>query len=71
VLPWAAPPPKLVEQAGDGARVAAALGALALELVDLLDREDRDDEIVVLEFEDSVRIVKKNVGVEDVVFLHS
>ena len=34
---------QLVEEPGDLARVAAALGAFALELVDLLDAEDRDD----------------------------
>jgi hypothetical protein len=61
----------IVEQPSDGARVPSTLRALALELIDLLDREDRDDQIIVLEFEDRVRIVKKNVGIEDVVFLHS
>jgi tetratricopeptide (TPR) repeat protein len=41
-----------------------------LELVDLLDRENRDDEIVVLKLEDRVRIVEQDVRVEDVVLLH-
>ena len=62
---------KLVEQARDRARVAPALRALALELVDLLDDVDRDDDVVVLEPEDGVRVVEEDVRVEDVVLLHS
>ena len=62
--------PQIVEEARDGAGVAAALGPLALELVDLLDREDGDDDVVVLELEDRVRVVEQDVGVEDVVLLH-
>ena len=62
---------ELVEEARDRARVAAALGALALELVDLLDHVDRDDDVVVLELEDGVRVVEEDVRVEDVVLLHS
>ena len=61
---------EIVEEPRDGASVAPALRALPLELVYLLDRVDGDNEIVVLEFEDGVRIVKKNVCIEDVVFLH-
>ena len=60
---------EIVEQARDGARVAAALGAFALELVDLLDDVDRDDDVVVLEPEDGVRVVEQDVRVEDVVLL--
>src|SRR5262249_11082612 len=36
----------------------------------LFDDVDRDDDVVVLEPEDRVRIVQKDVRVEDVVFLH-
>src|SRR5205807_607157 len=71
--PWRAScpgPAELVEESGDGAGVAAALRSLPLELVDLLDGEDGDDEIVVLELEDGVRVVEQDVRVEDVVFLH-
>ena len=46
---------QIVEEANDVARVAAALRALALELVDLLDDVDRDDDVVVVEPEDRVR----------------
>ena len=67
----AAPLAKLVEQARDRAGVAAPLRALALELIDLLDHVDRDDDVVVLEPEDGVGVVKQDVGVEDVVLLHS
>ena len=61
---------EVVEEPRDVARVAPALGALALELVDLLDRVDRDDEIVVLELEDRLRVVQEHVRIEDVVLLH-
>ena len=51
-------------------RVAPALVRLALELIDLLDHVDRDDQVVVLELVDRVRVVEKDVRVEDVVLLH-
>ena len=62
---------ELVEQSRDRPGVAPALGAFALELVDLLDHVDRDDDVVVLEAENGLRIVKEDVGIEDVVLLHS
>ena len=71
--PFESEPPvlaEIVEEARDRARVAAALRALALELVDLLDDVDRDDDVVVLEPEDRVRVVEQDVRVEDVVLLH-
>ncbi len=46
---------QLVEEARDVPRVAPALRALALELVDLLDDVDGDDDVVVLEPEDRAR----------------
>ena len=48
-------------------RVAAQLGEVALELVDLLDDVDGDDDVVVFELEEGPRIVEQDVGVEDVV----
>ncbi len=50
--------PKLVEQPGDRASVPAALGPLALELIDFFDHVDGDDDVVVLEPENGVRVVK-------------
>src|SRR5438552_9809899 len=52
------------------ARVPTALRTLSLELVDLLDDVDRDDDVVVVEPENRVRIVEEDVRVEDVVLLH-
>ena len=49
-------------------RILAAFGGFALELIDLLDDLDRDQNMVFLEVENRVRIVKENVGVKDVVF---
>ena len=54
----------------DGAGVAAPLRSFALELVDLLDGEDRDDEIVVLELEDRVGSWSRTLASKDVVLLH-
>jgi hypothetical protein len=48
--------------------VAPALRGLLLELIDLLDDEDRDDDLVVGEREDGARIVNQNVRVENEVF---
>lgn len=59
-----------VEQASDGAGAPSTLGAFAFEFVDLFNGVDRNNEVVVLEFEDGVGIVKKDVGVENVVFPH-
>ena len=52
------------------AGIATALRPFALELVDLLEDEDRQDDDVVFELEDRSRVVKKDVRVEDVVFSH-
>jgi hypothetical protein len=62
---------KLIEDPCDLARVAPALGALAFELVDLLDAVNRDDDVVVLEAKDRAGVVEENVRVEDVILLHS
>src|SRR5258708_371557 len=50
--------------------ISPALGALAFELVDFLDDINGNDDVVVFEFEDGLRVVQKDVGVEDVVLLH-
>jgi hypothetical protein len=60
-----------VEQARDRARVSTPLVRVAFELIDLFDHVDRQDQIVVLEFEDCVWVVEQDVGVEDVVFSSS
>ena len=59
-----------VEQPSDGARTSTAFGPFAFELVDFFDGVDRNDQIVVLELEDRLRIVKEDVCVENVVFPH-
>ncbi len=48
--------------------VAATLGGLFLELVDLLQHEDRNHHIVVGELEHGPRIVDEDVCIEDEVF---
>src|SRR5207248_106715 len=58
---------KGVEIARDLPRVAAQLGEIALELVDLPEEVDGDDDVVVFELEEGPRIVEQDVGVEDVV----
>ena len=59
---------ELVQQAGQLAGVAAALRGLLLELIDLLENEDREDHLVVGELEDRPRVVDQDVGVQDEVF---
>src|SRR5690606_14958584 len=61
---------ELIEETDDVTSVTAALRAFTLELVDLLDDVDRDDDVVVVEPEDRVRVVEQDVRVEDVVLLH-
>ena len=56
-----------VEHPRNGARIAAQLGGLALEPVNLLDHLDGDEDVVVRKVEDGVRVVEEDVGVEDVV----
>jgi hypothetical protein len=41
---------------------------ILLEVIDLLDHRDRNDQIIVLKVEQRLRIVKQNIGVEDVCF---
>ncbi len=60
--------PQAVEHARHLARVAPALRGLLLELVDLLDDEDRDDDLVVGEGQKRARIVDQDVRVEHEVF---
>ena len=62
------PTDKPVEHARHLTGVAPALRGLLLELIDLLDHEDRDDDLVVGEGEDGARIVNENVRVENEVF---
>src|SRR5262249_15730712 len=61
---------QLIQSAGDFARVAAALGQLLLELIDFLEDVNRDDDLVIGEFEDRLRIVQEHVGIEDEVLSH-
>src|SRR6185503_5712772 len=61
---------ELVEQTRDGPRIAPAFVRFALEVIDLFENVNGDDEIVVLELEDGVRVVQKDVGIDDVIFLH-
>jgi len=56
--------PQLVERADDLARVAARLVVVLLELVQLLDHRERDDDLVLLELEDRLRVVQQHVRVE-------
>src|SRR5205085_11673966 len=58
---------KRVQRPRHLAGVAAQLGEIALELVDLLDDVDGDDDVVVFELEQRPRVVEEDVGVEDVV----
>ena len=43
---------------------SAQLGQVLLELIDLLDHVDRDDDRVLLEPEERLRIVEQDVGVQ-------
>ena len=56
--------PELVERADHLARVAARLVVVLLELVQLLDHRERDDDLVLLELEDRLRVVQQHVRVE-------
>ena len=57
-----------VERARNGARVRPALGGFAFEPVNFLDDLDGNQDVVLLKIEDRVRVVQKNVGVENVIF---
>ena len=57
----------LVEQPRDLARVAAELGLVFLERVDLFDHVDRDDHRVVGKRVERACVVKQHVGVQNVV----
>jgi hypothetical protein len=57
-----------VQHARHAAGVLAQLAGVALEVVDLLHDLDGDEDVVVLEVEQRVRVVEQDVGVEDVVF---
>ena len=50
--------------------ISASFRPLAFELIDLLDHVDGDDQVVVFELEDRLRVVDEDVRVEDVVLLH-
>ena len=63
--------PKIVQVAGNLARVSAELRQVALELIDLLDHVDRDHHLVVVEVKEGPRVVQEHVGVEDEVLAHS
>ena len=57
-----------VERARDGARIGATLGGFTFEPVDLLDDFNGNQDIMLLKTEDGIGVVKKNVGVENVIF---
>ena len=61
-------PPQTVERARDGAGVGPTLGGFTLEPVDLLDDFDGKEDIVILKVENRIGVVKKNVGIEDIIF---
>jgi hypothetical protein len=54
-----------VEVPDGGAGVAAEVVGVGLELVQLLDDVERDDDLVVLEHEQRVRVVQQHVRVDD------
>ncbi len=56
---------QVVESAREMTCVPSALAQLLLELIDLLDDVDRDDDGVLFEFVDRLRIVDEDVGIED------
>ena len=60
----------VVERPGHLARVAAQLGHVALEGIDLLDDLQRYDHIVFLEVAESRRVVKQHIRIEYVCFFH-
>ena len=62
--------PEAVQHARHLAGVAPALRGLLLELVDLLEDEDRDHHLVVLELQDRAGVVDQDVGVENEVLRH-
>src|SRR6202022_1474131 len=62
---------QVIEMVRDQAGVASHLILAALLAVDLLDHGQRDYDLVVLEGKDRVRIVQKDVRVEDVDLLHA
>jgi hypothetical protein len=55
----------LGEEAVDGAGIGAALGLLVLELVHLTEHLDRNEDMVVLEPVQAVRVVKENIRVDN------
>ena len=57
-----------VQGARDRARILPELGGLAFEVVDFLDHFDGNQEIVFLETEQTVGIVKEDIGVKNVIF---
>ena len=65
LLDLAAPGAQPVQVPGDRAGVAPDLGLVLLEVVHLLDHDDRDGHVVFLEVKDGLGVVEKDVGVED------
>ena len=57
-----------VQHARHPARVLPQLAGVALEGVNLLHDLDRDEDVVILEVEKRVWVVKQNVGIKNVVF---
>src|SRR6185437_2825467 len=57
-----------VERAGNRAGVGAPLRGFAFEPVNFLDDLDGDQDVVLLKIEDRVGVVKKDVGVQNVIF---
>jgi hypothetical protein len=60
----------LVEEAARLARVPRHVGEAALVRVELLQRGDRQVEVVLVEAEEARRVVHQHVGVEDEQLLH-
>ena len=54
----------LSEEAVDGAGIRAALGLLVLEAVQLAENLNGDEEVVVVELVEAMRVVQEDVGIE-------
>ncbi len=59
--------PHFIQHAGNEARTAPALAQLALEIINLLDHADGNDDVMLRVFMDGIGIVKKNIGINDVI----
>src|ERR1035437_9461061 len=62
---------KAVEHPRNRARIAAQLGGLALEAVNLLDDLDGHEDIVFLKIDERIRVVEQNIGIQNIIFHES